>query len=155
MLFFAIGCTILFLFLSAAFASGVAEAAKSKKGAVAVFLVLGLLSFWPIALAGHIVRSSSARYRAEVVRVHPLSSLQVRVYFVVTNVGTAAGQPFCTINVQAKDRSGNLLGSGIDAIGGGASLMPGKSLSGYDDVIITDNVARQVRSRSDVQISSC
>lgn len=152
---FAIGVTFFFLIVSVAAATGVAQASRGRGAPITVFVVLAVLAFWPVALAYHLGHSPKAIFRASVVRVYPLPNNYVRVFLSVSNVGQAAGQPMCVVSIQAKDGAGDIVGSGFDGMTGGQTVKAGKTFSGYMDIVVTNNAAHYVTSKSDVTVSGC
>lgn len=154
----AIGATVAFLFISLAAAGGVSESTKSPVATGAVLVVLGLLSFWPVVVAYNVGHEAQAKYHATIANyeVLPGPGNYVRVWLRVQNVGKAAGAPTCMVTITPVDQFGDPMGSGgFDALAGTQTIRPGGSSEGYMDIVVSNNDAHYVTSKSMISVSGC
>ena len=80
----------------------------------------------------------------------------VRVYAEVSNTGTAPGGPQCIISIQPTNAYGDAVGgNGFDALTGNKVVEPGHTYRFYEDIVVPDNDAHLVTSKSMISISGC
>ena len=136
-----------------------AEAQKKKKkpagkaiaisAAVSIILSLVTIQFFKST-------ASHARYKGEVVNFEVLPNNYVRVWFSVKNVGTDPGQPRCMVSIQPTNIYGDPIGSGgFDSLDGSHTVAAGDTYSAYMDIVVSDNDASDVTSKSMISISNC
>jgi hypothetical protein len=100
--------------------------------------------------------ASHARYKGEIASFVVLPNNYVRVWFSVKNVGTDPGKPSCLVSIQPTNIYGDPIGSGgFDALDGSHTVAAGDTYSAYMDIVVSDNAASDVTSKSMISISNC
>ena len=136
-----------------------AEAQKKKKkpagkaiaisAAVSIILSLVTIQFFKST-------ASHARYKGEIANFSVLPNNYVRVWFSVKNVGTEPGGPDCMVSIQPTNIYGDPIGSGgFDSLDGSHTVAAGDTYSAYMDIVVSDNDASDVTSKSMISISNC
>jgi len=123
---------------------------KASMAAATVTLIAG------IGLTVLFSSSPGAKYKAEVTGFSVLPNNYVRVFLSVKNVGAAAGSPSCMVSIQPTNSYGDPIGSGgFDSMAGTHSVAVGDTYSGYMDIVVSDNAASDVTSKSMITVSNC
>lgn len=92
-------------------------------------------------------------FRARVSSVTALSPSEVRVYYVITNTGKAAGTANCVLTTDSQNQFGDQH-TNVNSTGTNGNIKPGKSQQLYQDVGVPNGNASSV-TRSDVTITDC
>jgi hypothetical protein len=126
--------------------------AERLKRVTVVALVISIIAGVGIRLAA----TQTLTFKSNVTNFSVLPDNYVRVFLTVTNTGNTAGSPSCQVNIQPVNAYGDQLsGSGFDAMSGGQKIQPGASYSGYMDIVVSDNDAQFVTSKSMITVSNC
>ena len=94
-------------------------------------------------------------FTARVTSFEILPGNYVRVNLDITNTGKGAGAPSCVVTVQPTNVYGDSLGSGGFTSIGGTTIQPGRDLLGHVDIVVANNDAKYVTSRSMIMVGAC
>ncbi len=124
----------------------------SAGGKLVVIIIVVIVVF----AAFRAISSQTVTFRSTVNSFQVRPNNVVRVYFTLTNTGNTAGSPSCVVQVLPTDPSGNLLsGLGTNGFSNGPTVRPGHSYRAYIDVVVSNNDARFVTSKSMISITGC
>ncbi len=100
--------------------------------------------------------TASAHFSARVTNFKVLPGNYVRVYYHVVNSGNAVGSPTCEVKIQPTNGYGDpLSGYGVDAMAGTSTVGAKGQQTFYMDIVVSDNDAHFVTSRSMIKVSNC
>ena len=126
---------------------------------VKLLLVLGvvlIVMVWIGRGVSKVLTTTGATFSAQVYNFAQLPNNYVRVYFRVTNTSSVAGSPSCVIQIQPVNQYGDYLsGQGVDGMTGSQSVAPGATRGFYMDVVVSNNDARFVTSKSMISVTDC
>jgi hypothetical protein len=122
-----------------------------------IFLtVVGLVIVVILAVVVITHTGAKDKFSARVPNFAVLPNNYVRVYLDVTNTGKATGDPSCTVTIQPVNSYGDPVGNGgFDSMAGTQSIKPGHSLFGHMDIVVSNNDAHLVTSKSMIRVSGC
>jgi hypothetical protein len=120
-------------------------------------MVTAIVALLPVWFGYHLDHKPRPAYQATVINFTVLPNNYVRAYLSVTNVGKAPGSPFCTVTIQPTNAYGDPIGgSGYTWMPANEpTLQPGAALSAHLDIVVSNNDAHLVTSKSMIKVTDC